>query len=1341
MGKFIIRRMGLENFWYYSEFIFEFSDGHLLLRGRNGSGKSVTMLSFLPVLMDGITSANRLDSFGSRDRNMADLLLGEQKISHVTERTGYLWIEYQQDNRFVTTGMGLHFKRGGQLRKWYFVIEDGRRIGFDLELARNDGEDNAIALPRDTLKQLMQKGGRFFDQQSAYSDYVRQRIYGFKSMEDFNDAIALLINIRSPKLNSDFNPSRLEKILTTALPNLSMGNVEVSAKILDQIDLTNEQIELGKAHLKAIKPLVKAYHNYLVAHFTMIVHELLKVQAKENQQVKALEQSKVQLRTDQDQLAAFTQRLNEIEQLLKQHVVERDKLQHHEGFELAAEVTKLTEGLKILNNDHHQLNSKRDSTKNEYQIKQLELDKILEQLIVVEKNLAESQEAMSTLAEQSGFLATHRNWFDADHSDLNVIEAQIETYRSHLQAVLKLLRQFDQTKVEHKHLDEQLGQLTQKVNDLITEQTTLSSTYQSEQERLKDILAQKQSEWFVPVANSVMAEVGHQIDHLYNDEIPTWEDALRPLWHVFDEKRTELHQMIQINAGRIGDIKLRIEDLSQQQAEIRKAPYPVPDRVPRIVESRRKVSEGHPFYQMVDFKSDIPQQQRNAIEGALLASGILDALVVKSHTLIFGDQQLDANPVLFKMTLADYLVPENKDAFKPYQIALDDALRTILVDAEEDADSEFKASISLDGYYRVGVLIGRAPEAYEAQYIGATAQAKTRENQIAVLQREIDQLTQKIADQQLMQAQLQQQLDQIDEEWHSLPNDDELKIMHIKIVDNRQQIETQSRFQSQLDLELRRKQAEIDQLSVDLRKITEFDSLQLLSDQYDTAIQTFADYRLSLNKWWGVSKEYQDKQRLIEASRSVLNEIQSRIDDVDEQICKLKASIASQAADLDAYQKLQDAAGDLNEIRDQIASLNQSDHQLTQEQHQKTEATGRLKIQIEHTEESIQTVGEEAGFSKRYLELLRLTQKRALRDFPVEDDMLNQAKALPSPTTEELHDLTEKLQDQFTKSQSVLADFSLSLSTKLSTPAPKWVTDMQDDPTMTNWTTQLSSKIFVEAMIAQQRQPLSVLEESLITQDENNRMALSAQEEQLYKNIIMENLGQLIRQKIIDAEALVQKMNKVLAQQENDSHLKIHLDWHIKPNDEMSDSTTETIATLFKKDARFLTDTDYQSLKHFLEMKIKAEEKAQAEETGQVQTSIVLRNALDYRQWFEFKLQYSQRETQKRSLTNKTFNRFYGGEKAITMYTPLFVAMYAWYKNASPDAPYVITLDEAFAGIDENNIAQLFKTIENLNFNYVMNSQQLQGEYDTVSSLNTYELIRSEQDDHVTAIKIHWDGK
>ncbi|WP_449403852.1 SbcC/MukB-like Walker B domain-containing protein [Exiguobacterium artemiae] len=93
------------------------------------------------------------------------------------------------------------------------------------------------------------------------------------------------------------------------------------------------------------------------------------------------------------------------------------------------------------------------------------------------------------------------------------------------------------------------------------------------------------------------------------------------------------------------------------------------------------------------------------------------------------------------------------------------------------------------------------------------------------------------------------------------------------------------------------------------------------------------------------------------------------------------------------------------------------------------------------------------------------------------------------------------------------------------------------------------------------------------------------------------------------------------------------------------------------------------------------------------------------------------------------------------MYVPLFTACYSRYQKAKQDAPYIISLDEAFAGVDENNISEMFEVVEALGFNYIMNSQVLWGDYTTVSSLAITELLRPKNANFVTVMRYEWDGK
>ena len=136
----------------------------------------------------------------------------------------------------------------------------------------------------------------------------------------------------------------------------------------------------------------------------------------------------------------------------------------------------------------------------------------------------------------------------------------------------------------------------------------------------------------------------------------------------------------------------------------------------------------------------------------------------------------------------------------------------------------------------------------------------------------------------------------------------------------------------------------------------------------------------------------------------------------------------------------------------------------------------------------------------------------------------------------------------------------------------------------------------------------------------------------------------------------------------------------------------------------------------------------------------LMKDTLDYRQWYEFRLYYSKTGEKKRELTNHIFFAFSGGEKAMSMYVPLFSAVKAKYMGAKDDAPLVIALDEAFAGVDDNNIKDMFRLVIKLDFSFIMNSQSLWGDYETVPSLAIYQLLRPENAKCVSVISYVWNG-
>ena len=158
----------------------------------------MTMQSFLPVLLDGKKSPDRLDPFGSKARRMEDYLLGEKEVVDRDERTGYLFIEYKQAGleRYITTGIGMQAKRHKGIKSWYFILTDNRRIGHDFELAQTLQGDR-VPFSAKELENRIGDGGYLVHSQREYMELVNKYIFGFQSIDAYEDLIKLLIQLQA----------------------------------------------------------------------------------------------------------------------------------------------------------------------------------------------------------------------------------------------------------------------------------------------------------------------------------------------------------------------------------------------------------------------------------------------------------------------------------------------------------------------------------------------------------------------------------------------------------------------------------------------------------------------------------------------------------------------------------------------------------------------------------------------------------------------------------------------------------------------------------------------------------------------------------------------------------------------------------------------------------------------------------------------------------------------------------------------------------------------------------------------------------------------------------------
>ena len=259
-SKWEIHRVGLINFWYYDEEEFYFLQGRMLLRGANGSGKSVTMQSFIPLLLDGNMRPERLDPFGSRARKIENYLLEEGDERE--ERIAYLYMELKriESEMYTTIGIGMRARKNKKMDIWYFGITDGRRIGKDFFLYKEKGEK--ISLTKIELKNRIGEGGKVFDTQKEYAQYVNRVLFGFETMEEYRELLDLLIQLRTPKLSKEFKPSIINDILSSSLQTLSEDDLRPMSEAIENMDGLKINLDAAKESVKAAKQIQKVYHQY-----------------------------------------------------------------------------------------------------------------------------------------------------------------------------------------------------------------------------------------------------------------------------------------------------------------------------------------------------------------------------------------------------------------------------------------------------------------------------------------------------------------------------------------------------------------------------------------------------------------------------------------------------------------------------------------------------------------------------------------------------------------------------------------------------------------------------------------------------------------------------------------------------------------------------------------------------------------------------------------------------------------------------------------------------------------------------------------------------------------------
>ena len=316
-------RLGLVELFHYDSEEFWFRDGHLLLRGNNGTGKSKVLSLTLPFLFDAQLKPSRIEPDGDAGKKMAwNLLLGK-----LDRRIGYAWIEFGRladdgEPDYLTLGCGLSAVAArAQVDPWYFVLET-RRIGEELWLtspARN-------VLTRERLKEALNDHGQVFDNAAAYRRAVDERLFQLGAVR-YAALMDTLVQLRQPQLSKKPDEGNLSDALTEALPPLSAELLTDVADALNQLEEYRRELHDYEALAKAVGQFNQRYQRYAAINARRQARGLRSAQSGHDTASRSLNEARTELQTTQHAEAQAKGRLDAAEAALLAGRTRLDQLQ------------------------------------------------------------------------------------------------------------------------------------------------------------------------------------------------------------------------------------------------------------------------------------------------------------------------------------------------------------------------------------------------------------------------------------------------------------------------------------------------------------------------------------------------------------------------------------------------------------------------------------------------------------------------------------------------------------------------------------------------------------------------------------------------------------------------------------------------------------------------------------------------------------------------------------------------------------------------------------------------------------------------------------------------------
>ncbi|WP_294762806.1 SbcC/MukB-like Walker B domain-containing protein [uncultured Fusobacterium sp.] len=1325
-NRWKMNRIGFVNFWLYDEEIFELEDGKIFFRGGNGSGKSITTQSIISFLMDGDRSPERLDSFGGKDRKMEYYLLGDGEKE---DETGYVFLEFRKGKteQYLTIGIGQRAKKGSNLEFAGFCITDGKRVGKDIKLYREIGEKKVPLHLKKELPNTLGSENRIVYTQREYIDMINKNLFGFENVDQYKNLIKFLLKIRGAKLSKETKLTDIYKILNDSLPTLTDEDLRVLIDTMERIKRMEETNEEQKRVLELLKKLEK---NYTIYNKNMLWKKYQRAVEQEKEyslekkyyekEKRDLEKYRIEIKNNNENIERGVNRVEGIKS-------ERKRLENN-NLKKAVEELKENQEKKLIADKEIDKKKSRLEEENKkidsYKIKDRNLKRDLEnQRYKIEKNYKELGDINEILLLETPLtrkeIIFQNNYEEIIREVVNIFEIVVNK----IEIAFSVLKEEEEIVKTLNICEEEYDRLNSNKNDI---EKSYKIALEMEEKEKDDLIEKyyiiKNRNEFLKISKDELEKIVSFIKDFSTIKTPKniTDIFYKNYREKFEETELERRELVYKKEKRLKEQ----DEVLQKLESLRNQPESVPERSREKKECREAlIKEGIkfiPLYEALDFSVELSEEEKKILEGQLKELGLIDILVIPY------EEHERASKIISKYS-DSILIPKEenstKKSFEKFRIAnvekeykkvVEDFLKNI---STENGDFESKNLIlKKNGYFKYGVTQGWVV-GKEIEFIGAQNRRAKILKEIEELEVKLENFRREIEIYDSHIEGLKEELKRLELEYNELPTfrniEQSISLRNEEQEKLRRVIEEFKLKEEQLEKIKGRKK------EIELKVAHSCKTLNYRRDieSYKEVLEISKGYYKKILELKSLRGNYANIKESIESNQVIIEDKGSTIEDIWEELRRLEREQEKLRDNIKKIEEFLNLPENL-EIGERLKSLIQEELRLQQEIENRKSNIIKRKVEIEKLSESI-------GNREQNLIILDELSKKA--QYYLEEEKKLGLASLEGITGDEDYlrftpgKLYEKVATRYGEYKGTLNYYN---------GVVEYIFEDEEN--------FLRRRAVINFIYDGKKISLYEFKELLSEEIVTRESVLAENDRKLIEDILSGNVSHKLNVQIYEAKKWIEKTSENLQNLSNSERLKFAIGWLPKKSSDIEELNTLELQRLLIKDRELLTEEEIEKLSiHFRNKLSVIREEIK---DGGRDYSEVIKEMLDYRKWFDFTIFYYKDGGNKKELTSNIFNKFSGGERAIAMYLPLLTAASAQYQKGREECPRMIALDEAFAGVDDKNIASVFEFIETLDFDYIMNSQNLWGAYDTVKRLKIVELIKNSENNMIITNNYIWDA-